>query len=98
MAFAHDDEQHDMFAVRRALRDRNGLLDFRHVFEPAVDFGGADANAVDVEGCVRAAVDDRTAFRRDFGPVAVTPESGIGREILLTDAVSCRVAPELQRY
>jgi hypothetical protein len=99
VAGAHDDEQrHVGFAAEEFEVDHQAVEDLRQFLDRAIQFAGAHADAVAVDGGVRAAVDDRAAARRDAQPVAVAPDAGVHVEVALAVAAVFRVVPEHERH
>src|SRR6185503_10876742 len=78
--------------------DDEGVRDLRHGFERGVDLGGADADAVPVQGGVAAAEDEAAAALVDPEEIALPPHAGEVGEIGLPVQFTVVVVPQPDRH
>ena len=70
----------------------------RDILDNPVDFARSHADAVAIDGRIRAAVDDGAAACGDLDPVPVTPEAGINVEIAFAVTVAPRIVQQSDRH
>src|SRR5262252_2898311 len=95
-AVAHAHEQHDAHIPVPVLADRQRLGDLRQTLDRGIDLRGTDAYAAGIQHRIRAAVDDETIMRRDYGVVAMMPNPGKALEVRGTVLRTLRVVPEAE--
>ena len=92
------DEEHDAHVVLPLLADGQAVEHFVDGLHPAIDLGGAHADAAGVERRVGSAGDDHAAVLRDLREVAVMPDAGEALEICGADLLPVRIVPKGNRH